>query len=126
MLAKAYPEWIDMTQPGDAADRFADLHDSTDADVKKAVLHFAVRGSWPEMSQQVGAMMRVRLCAAADFVESLMFARTPLPRRRSHRDWLRWFLIEAWEHVGFGGIHGSLESLRRDGDTGKLPILSRN
>ena len=125
-LEQKYPEWIDMTEPGDAADRFAEFHEATDLEVRKSVRRFAATGNWPEMSPAVGAMIRLRLSGAADFAMALAFARARLPLRRSYRHWLKWFLIEVWEHVSFGDIHGSYENLRRDGDTGKLPKLSCN
>ena len=125
-LEKKYPEWIDMTVPGDAADRFADLHDATKSEVEKCILQFASDGKWPETSPGVGAMIRLRLSSAVHIAEVLTAARARTPVFRSHRRWMTWFLIDMWEDAGFGEVHGSYENLRRDGDTGKLPILSHN
>ena len=126
LLDKKYPEWIDMTEPGDAADRFADLHDATKSEVEVCVRRFAETGTWPETRPEVGAMIRVRLSSAVHFAEVLQAARARTPAFQKHSRWVTWFLIDLWDAAGFGDIHGSYENLRRDGDTGKLPILSRN
>src|ERR1039457_5825669 len=126
LLAKKYPEWIDMTMPGDAADRFADLHTDTKSEVEKCIHRFASDGIWPETSPEVGAMIRVRLSSATHTAVVLLAARARTPAFQLHRRWVTWFLIDMWDAVGFGGIHGNYENLRRDGDTGKLPLLSHN
>lgn len=125
-LAKKYPEWIDMTEPGDAADHFADLHAATKSEVEACVHRFADTGTWPETSQKAGAMIRVRLSSAVHLAEVLQAARARTPAFQKHSRWVTWFLIGLWDAAGFGEVHGSYENLRRDGDTGKLPTLSRN
>jgi hypothetical protein len=125
-LAKKYPEWIDMTEPGDAADRFADLEAATKSEVERCIEEFSSNGGWPQMSPSAGAMLRVRIVSASDHATVLCEGRGHFPPSWSRQRQLEWFLIHLWEHAGFGELVGSYENLRRDGDTGKLPILSHN
>lgn len=115
-----------MTEPGDAADRFAALNDATKSEVEQCILQFASSGEWPEASQAVGAMIRLRLSTAVHIAEVLGAAHSHTPLLRSHRCWITWFLIDMWDAAGFGEIHGNYENLRRDGDIGNLPTLSHN
>ena len=125
-LAKKYPEWIDMTEPGDAADRFADLDEATKSEVERCIEEFYSNGGWPQMSPAAGAMLRVRLVSASDHATVLAEGRGHFPPSWSRQRQFEWFLIHLWEHAGFSEVHGSYENLRRDGDTGRLPILSHN
>ena len=120
-LSKLYPGWIDMTIEGDAADQFAELHHSTEGIQLDAIRRFSVDEIWPPMSRQAGAMVRMRVLAAYDYVDGLQFAHRnfffQLPENDwSRARWIAWFLIDVWDGVGFPKIHGMLETLRRADD----------
>jgi citrate lyase beta subunit len=122
LLAVTFPRSIEFAQGADVASQFQELDSATGGEVEEAIETFAATASWPAMSQEVAAMVRLRIGVAADYIEDLGFAETPYPGTRTFADWIRWLLSEAWEHVGFGRIHGSLEFLRGDGRAGRIPM----
>jgi hypothetical protein len=115
-LAKRYPRWTELVSPSpDLADKFDRLDKATEGEVVAAGKWFAETGAWPAMSPAVGAMMRARIGAAIELTETMTFVaasrKMKPPRNLRWPDKLGWYLVQAWEHVGFGHIHALLESL---------------
>lgn len=119
LLGAKYHDWVELTEPGDLADQFAALHHATEDLVEEAVKEFARTGQWPEpLGIWAGAMLHARLDFAVELSMQLGYLSaaihappSPSPRWRRPRV-IRWFLLDAWECIGFGQIHGTLERLR--------------
>lgn len=132
---KIYPLrtcWVDLVPPDDPATHFQELNASTTPAVDQAVRQFAQTGNWPAMSLAVGELVHLRLVAAADFVEGLIFAEATLAwDRRTQAEWLCWFLLDLWEQVGSSNIQSTLDVLVRPPDntpphTGDTDDAARN
>lgn len=125
-LSKAYRPWIELCGKGDLADQFAHLNELTRTKAEAAIRAFAKAGTWPELDHITGSMVMERLDAAVDMTEILRFlgktagARCRRPKR-TKEEWLLWYLIAAWNEVGFVERHSSLENLRRGDEPGSFP-----
>ena len=116
-VSAKYPSWQKISGPGLPADEFADLHFATEQKLCEAIWQFSESGRWPDLAPSEGAILITRLDEALFVAEHMGFIGASIWQRRKIRadwddaEWIRWFLLDYWENVGFELVHSKLEAL---------------
>lgn len=116
-LGKLYPHWTTLAKtevPWHA--EFRRLEFDTENELHSALRQYFLTKQWPDMTTATGAMLRCRVQAAGHIARTMHFASVAIRTKGGYREdesnWLLWFLVEAWDELGFGQIHGNLQSLQ--------------